>query len=276
MQKNKKNNLKSVQKKTKRKIPWLKIIVTVILFDILAIGSVFLYNRWVQAQDLAEEYTFAYNEVAKIGNEKITIEEFMLYSVDTTASYESTYGEDIWSEITLNNNGEQETYETLVKKEILEQIRMVKAFCKEADALEISITDEELEMLKESSDAYYESLAMSGATENEDLTREVVYDFYKENYLAQKVHAYYAELYPVEEGSDKSYSEEFLEKTAEITEKYYPDFKYDYDINWELLDYLDFDYDSRSESAENVESNLDSESTVFKEKEDSKGDIIHE
>ena len=223
-----------------KKTRWLHVLIALLLSAGAVSGSLFLYKQWNKAKDLAEEYTFEYNEVAKIGDEKITMEEFMLYSVDTTNSYESTYGEDIWSESTINENGEQETYENIVKKDIFEQIRMVKAFCKEADTLGISISEDELKMVNNNADSYYEDLAKAGATENEDLTKQVVRSFYRESYLAQRVYAYYMEMYPTEEDSKQEYSDEFLKKVAEVTEKHYPDFNYDYDINWELMDYLNF------------------------------------
>jgi hypothetical protein len=202
------------------------------------------------AKAIQEEYTFEGNEVAKIGDLKITMEEFMLYSVDTVNSYESTYGEDIWSETTLDDNGETDTYENIVKQEIFEEIRMVKAFIREAEQLGITSSDDEKEVIEENADAYYEDLAKAGVTENEEMTRELVRQFYQENYLAQKVYTYYQEQYPVDEDdTDSTYSDEFVDKCSEIIQEYYPDFNYEYNINWELLNELNFSGNETDSSA---------------------------
>ena len=128
---------KSREKKEKvyspKKAICLRVIVAVILLGVLVAGGYYLYESWQKAREIAEEYTFDYNEVARMGDDHVSMEEFMLYSTDVVTSYESTYGEDVWEETTLNSSGEKETYETVVKKEIIQEIRVVNALCKQAE-----------------------------------------------------------------------------------------------------------------------------------------------
>lgn len=246
--KQKNDSKETTRQKTKKNVSWLKIAVVAILAVGIAASSCYLYKSWNKAKAIAKEYTFNYNEVARLGKDHVSMEEFMLYSTDVVSSYESTYGEDIWDQTTLDSAGEKETYEESVKKEIIEEIRVVKALCKQAEKIGISISDDELTVIEENADEYYENLAQAGATENEDLTKQVVLDFYKESYLAQKVYNHYVEEYPADDG-DSGASDELVSEIADIAQTYYPDLDYDLNVNWDLLDYLTFGKDTSNSTA---------------------------
>lgn len=201
--------------------------------------------------------------------------EFMVYSIDVKNGYEAQYGNSIWTQETTDANGNEDTFENVAKESTFEQIRFVWALLKEGEKREIKMTDEEKKVMNSTAKDYYKTLTKAGISTDivklSDIKR-----VYKENYLAQKV--YYnltgVNANGLTEASTKNSSSESAESTTEsgtesntqlsseemqklwekLTKKYYPDFDYKLDINWDLINEISFAEErSSTEETESAE-----------------------
>lgn len=248
-------------------------LVAVTCFAGISLAMVGL-REWKNLKKLDERITFQQDTVAKLNNENISMAEFMLYSVDIRNDYESQYGSDIWNEKTTDAKGKTETFENVAKENVLEQIRFVKALNKEGAARKMSLSKAEKKAMDETAGDYYKrlnknyqkraskSLKEDEANENA-ITKQDVERFYKEQYYAQKVYSVVASEY--KDKAKETIPKDQLTKTVQgkttseiaalsnglttkeaqelwtdLINKYYPEFDYDLDVNWNFLNEISF------------------------------------
>ena len=252
-----------------------------IILPIIAIAAGFIVFFGYEEYSLAkidETIEFKENEAARIGDLSISMEEFMLYSIDVKEGYELQYGDDIWTTLTEDVNGDEATYEVVAKEDTFEQIRLIKALVKKADEMDIIMTEEEIGVLEDTAEEYHELLVDSGI-QDDYMTQNVVYQYYEDNYIAQKVYyeitgstlydssiyssssteSEYEETESDTDTSDSYDQEELIEIWADVINEYYPDFNYETDINWDLVNQLEYS------KTEEDDSNSETESTLLSE-----------
>ncbi len=254
----------------------LKNIVGICLVAVTCFAGISLamvgLREWKNLKKLDERITFQQDTVAKLNNENISMAEFMLYSVDIRNDYESQYGNDIWNEKTTDAKGKTETFENVAKENVLEQIRFVKALNKEGAARKMSLSKAEKKAMDETADDYYKRLnknyqkrTSKNLKEDDEnvITKRDVERFYKEQYYAQKVYSVVASEY--KDKAKETISKDQFKKTVQgktisemaalsnglttkeaqelwtdLINKYYPEFDYDLDVNWNFLNEISF------------------------------------
>lgn len=254
-----------------------KVVLTAVILLVIATAT----GLGICSDRLTDAYkartSFDSETAARIGKDKISVAEFMLTSVDIKNGYETQYGSDIWTQKKKNAQGETETYERIAKEDILEQIRFIKAMGKEGSKRKIKLTDGENKTLNETAKSYYSDLKKAGV--GDEVTLKDVRGFYKDNYYAQKV--YYkitGDNTVTEAATGSSVSADSSETSAaqaqEIWTKYvnkwYPNFDYKLDINWNILDQIKFANDTESSTKSTETSTESNESTESSNKDSEK------
>ncbi len=122
----------------------------------------------------------------------VTLKEAWLYAKMTAAQYEqsygSTYGEDFWSmTVGQDDNGEDQTFESYVKEQVITQIKQVIVLNKKAKKYNCELTHEEKESASDSALSYYKDEDGKKAMKECGATREDVEKIYKDTTLASKV-----------------------------------------------------------------------------------------
>lgn len=243
-------------------------------------GTAFGVHEWKNIKDVAERTSFSSDEAGRINGERVSIAEFMIYSIDVKNGYEAQYGNSIWTQKTTDANGDEDTFENVAKESTFEQIRFVWALLKEGKKQGIKMTDEEKKVMNSTAKDYYKTLADAGIS-TDVVKLSDIRKFYKENYLAQKV---YYKLTGVSangltetstksgkttesaksdtqsstetgtESSTQLSSEEMQKLWEKLIKEYYPDFDYKLDINWDLINEISFAEESSStEETESTE-----------------------
>lgn len=257
---NKKNEIEDQQKKDKKKIfSRYKIIsLAIIVLFLIAGAHVFISlnaNSNVQAME------FDNDEVMKINNQKVVMNEFLLYAADVYQGY-NLQNEANWdSEITDSENNATVTFEEQVKGTICEQIRMTKVLCMKAQDDGIILSNDEKQILVENAKTYYTDLTSANVID-EGLTIDLITKFYEENALAQKVYNNILDSYDENqdsptledydtEGTDLSEKElYFIDIYDNLANKYDKNYDYYTSINWDLLEQLSFSDISKDNSTE--------------------------
>lgn len=264
------------KEKTKDKSKREKIVRNIFLGMagvFIVAGAVFGIHEWKNINSLAKRTSFSENEAAKINGESVSMAEFMLYSIDVKNGYEAQYGTPIWTQTTTDANGDEDTFENVAKESTFEQIRFVWALVKEGEKQGIKMTDEETKAMDSTAEEYFKTLTDAGIS-TDIVTVDDIKKFYSENYLAQKV--YYKltgisanGLTKAEVGTESTESAETADSTEEDTQltteemqalweklidEYYPEFDYDLDINWTLINEVSFASEESIQSTESVDS----------------------
>lgn len=240
------------------------ILLGIILIVIVTV-SAFGIHEWKIIKELDKRTTFTENEAGKIGGESVSMAEFMLYSIDVKNGYESQYGNEIWSEVTTDANGDEDSFENVAKEDTFEQIRFTRALLKEGENKKITLTDEEKEAMKASAKDYFKTLTDAGV--NEDVVAlSDIEKFYADNYYAQKVYYditginnYSSGTLSIKESSTENvdstetsqFTTEDMQKLwKKLIKKYYPDFDYEIDINWENINQISFASEKQNSTEE--------------------------
>lgn len=232
-----------------------------------------------QAQKISDRKSFGDNVVAKLNGESVSVAEFMLYSLDIKNGYEQQQGKDVWTQEKTDANGNKDTFENVTKEDVLEQIRFIWALKKEGNKKGIKLTEDENKVLKETADDYYTSLQKAKIDESL-ISPDDVLKFYKEYYYGQKV--YYqltgdnsvnestastgSSISTDSENTNASTTKDGEKLWQELVDRWYPDFDYNLDINWDLLDQISFaesnktDTDTESTDTDNADSGSDDQS----------------
>jgi hypothetical protein len=274
MKKNKDNNLKETIKVKKSPGSKKKKIIFITATFLLATVLGILWHYYV-SNNTAQNIVFDDNEVMRVRNEKVTMNEFLLYAADVYQGY-NLQDEVKWdSEVTDSVTNKTVTYEETVKGAICEQIRMTKILCWEAQAKDVILSSNEKEILMNNAQTYYSNLTTANVID-EGLTVELIAKFYQENALAQKTYNRITEDYEKdstdkditkdEEFSDNKLTDKelyFIEVYHNLSDKY--DKKYDYykSVNWNLLDLISFSALSENSTTETTSAEKITETDII-------------
>ena len=129
---------------------------------------------------------FGTNEVFRVGDEKATSTELILFLVNTANQYEAVYGEEIWA---IQVDEDKTMFQNL-KEVALAQLSQVKAMKLLAAEHQVTLTEEEILAAGTAAAKYLATLSeaekeMLGITEG-----KVVEQLYEEKLLADKLYAY--------------------------------------------------------------------------------------
>lgn len=150
----------------------------------------------------------------KIGNEKISRGEYLVYLMEQKKSFEQQGGTDIWEA-----DFDGVSAEDVAKQNAVNTLVMVKTAVKQTSELGISLTDEDKknaevqtqELLNDFSDEDLENL---------DLTEEKICKIMEEVALQQKVYAYVTDSYTVNEAEFNEYLNQYYAEHKSDFTKY--------------------------------------------------------
>lgn len=128
---------------------------------------------------------FRDNEVFRIEDSVCTIQEMMVYLINTQNGYENTFGYDIWSKETASG-----TVETQLKESVLAKVAQIKAMNLLAKEMEIELDDSEQQKAKDAAKSYYESLSDADIAAMKGVTEDEIAKIYSEYALADKLYDY--------------------------------------------------------------------------------------
>lgn len=155
--------------------------------------------------------SFSTDYVLKIGNEKISKGEYLIYLMEQKKSFETQGGTDIWEA-----DFDGVSAEEVAKQNALNTITVVKTAVKEAPNLNISLNDDELNLVNKQTDELTSEFSQNELEELE-LNRDKIFNIMKEVSIQQKVYKYITDKYTINEAQFQTYLEE-----------YYNDHKSDY------------------------------------------------
>lgn len=158
---------------------WLKQIIAVCMCMVLAAGTM----TGCSGQDGSPSSTLLFS----YDGEKVFMNEAWMYAKTVQSSYETFYGANIWSYEVQDDQGNPATFEDMVKKDVIEQIKMTKFLVKQADSMKVSLSDKDKEDLADQAKAFYAQLS-SEDKKKTDASEEILIKLYQENALAQAVY----------------------------------------------------------------------------------------
>ncbi len=152
--------------------------------------------------------------VVKIGNDKISRGEYMVYLKEQKKNFEQQGGTDIWQA-----DFDGVSAEEVAKQNAVNSILMVKTAVKEAPSLNIAITDEDKALIEEQTDSL-----MSEFTAEElgslELDRDKIYSIMEEGVIQQKVYGYVTDSYVVNEEEFSEYLSQYYEENKSMFTDY--------------------------------------------------------
>lgn len=122
------------------------------------------------------------DEVFRIETISCSRPEMMVYITNIQNQYENVYGERIWE-----TESDGTTLEERVKENALAKMAQVKTMNLMAGSMGITLTPEELKSVDTATDIYYDSLSNS-EIEGMGISRDTIYDLYREYLTAQRVY----------------------------------------------------------------------------------------
>lgn len=127
---------------------------------------------------------FEKDEVFRIGSSSCHVNEFMVYLTNIQNRYEAVYGSYIWS---VSSNGI--SMESRIKDTVAARIAQVKTMNLLADQYQVTLTEEEENLVLSAAAEYYQSL---NAEEIQSMgaTEELIGQMYREYAVAHKVYEY--------------------------------------------------------------------------------------
>lgn len=269
MSENLENNMKKrkKEKSTVRKSKWnSKIFFIAVLGILLAAAGIRLFFYFNADSKTSQVIKFDTEEVMRINDEKVVMNEFLLYAADVYQGY-NLQNEANWDMEVSDSSNNTITFEKQVKGTICEQIRMTKVLCMIAKEEEIVLSEDEKKILLENANTYYGDLNAAKVVDK-TLTVDLIAKFYEENALAQKVYNNIIDSYDQNQdaiedndsgNSNLSANEMyFIEKYHDLAEQYNTGYDYYSSINWPLLEQLSFDEIGKDEKVEAQSSEIDS------------------
>lgn len=152
------------------------IILLVFLLACLFAG----FNK----RDIVITTGFSQTELMRINGKKCFLPEMMLYLTTMQNQYEAVYGEEIW-----NQQKDGVTLDKKVKDMVLAKIAQVKVMNLMAESYGLTLTEEEADHVRISSERFFRSL---NDTEKEliGINEETIHTIYTEYAMANKVYDY--------------------------------------------------------------------------------------
>ncbi len=150
--------------------------------------------------------------VVKIGNDKISRGEYLVYLMEQKKSFEAQGGSDIWEADFDGVNAEE-----VAKQNAVNTLVMVKTAVKQTKELGIELNDDDIKNVESQTDELMSEFDTNDL-ENLDLNRDKIYKIMEEVTLQQKVYAYVTDSYTVNEAEFKEYlNNYYAEHKAEFT-----------------------------------------------------------
>jgi foldase protein PrsA len=128
---------------------------------------------------------FSDDEVFRIEDSVCSIQEIMVYLINTQNGYESTFGAQIWD--TQTDEG---TVANQLKESILAKVAQIKAMNLLAGNMSIVLDDSELKTARDAAAAYYETLTEQDIEAMHGVTEDNIFQIYSEYALADKLYDY--------------------------------------------------------------------------------------
>lgn len=138
------------------------------------------------AEEVSEDGRYV---VFEYNDEKIYLDEVYIYAQTTIDEYEQKYGEKIWGESIVTDDGLEMDVEDTARKEIIANIVKTKTLITKADEYGISLTENEKAEQEQAADAFYAMLT-DEQIENVGMERDTIAKVLKENLLAERVYDY--------------------------------------------------------------------------------------
>ncbi len=148
--------------------------------------------------------------VVKIGNDKISKGEYMVYLKEQKKNFEQQGGTDIWQA-----DFDGVSAEEVAKQNAVNSILMVKTAVKEAPSLNISVTEEDKAIIEEQTDALMTEFTPEELEELE-LDRDQIYSIMEEGVIQQKVYGYVTDSYVVNEEEFDEYLNQYYEENKAL------------------------------------------------------------
>ncbi len=144
--------------------------------------SYYIVDKKVQEENSPEVQTNSGELMIMIGDMRVYYNEAMVYLKSAQENYETEYGNDIWDADILGNG---ETFGSMIKEEVINQITELKIIGAEAAKEGITLTEEELADANAYAKEHFNGLA------SEDIskylfTEELLRQIYADNLLAEK------------------------------------------------------------------------------------------
>ncbi|WOO37870.1 hypothetical protein R2R35_05040 [Anaerocolumna sp. AGMB13020] len=242
-----------------------KIVFIAVLGVLLLAAGTRLFFYFYGDNKTSQVIKFDTEEVMRVKNEKVVMNEFLLYAADVYQGY-NLQNEADWDMEVSDSSNNTVTFEKQVKGTICEQIRMTKVLCMIAKEEGIALSEDEKNILLENANTYYGDLNAAKVVDK-SLTVDLIAKFYEENALAQKVYNSiidsYDESQEAAEDSDSGDSDlsagemYFIEKYHDLAEEYNGEYDYYTSINWGLLEQLSFAEIGKDETEEAQASEAD-------------------
>ena len=128
---------------------------------------------------------FSDNEVFRIEDSVCSLQEVMVYFINTRNGYESTFGSEIWSAETDDG-----TIESKLKDSVLSKTAQIKTMNLLAVEDGIELTEEEQGKVAEAASVYYESLSEADIAAMKGAELSTITKVYEEYTLADKLYDY--------------------------------------------------------------------------------------
>ncbi|BCJ93067.1 hypothetical protein acsn021_06360 [Anaerocolumna cellulosilytica] len=187
--------------------------------------------------------TFNPDVIMFLEGKEVAFGEFLLYATNVYQNYNAAYGTNIWSQLVTDEEGNEFTFEEQTKQVIIEQIRLTKLLYIKKDEYLISLSQDELKLLKADANEYFKGLASSGITAD-IVSEKNVEAFYIENAISQKVYNKIIENIDVskmsEEEAENARIDAFTVEYDMITRELNPNWDYKKDVNMEALIQISF------------------------------------
>lgn len=128
----------------------------------------------------SETLLFSYNGA------DVYMDEAWVYAKFAQSNNEAYYGPTIWGQEIPDETGEMVTFEELVKRDVVNTIKMVKVLASKADEYNIKLTSEEQEEMKAQAKLFVEQMSEEDKIQT-GITDVLLTLVYQENGLASKV-----------------------------------------------------------------------------------------
>lgn len=122
----------------------------------------------------------------KFGKSTVTYGEFYIYAETIKEDYQKNYGNGIWS-LELSTDEGASSVKEITVQDLLDDINRVKVLVKQAEELEIVLSDEEMQEAQQKAKAFCDGLTKTDKSESE-VTQEIATQVISENMLAAKVY----------------------------------------------------------------------------------------
>lgn len=141
--------------------------------------------------------------VFRYGDNIVTLGEVYMYSKTVGERYVRQYGEDVWSLKLNGKDGEKIPMTEVVKEEIVNEIVRVKTLVAHAGEYNITLSENENNLITNEATAFYEGLTDQDIADME-LTYDRVYKVMEENTIAKKVKEKILADTPIEVSDEKA------------------------------------------------------------------------